>query len=191
MLFSMPSLCALFFYLAILRSPLAVHLAWKDCKAPKTGSYRHAHPWQCHSSLLYQDVNLFIGAEEGWGVTQLTHRRKQYLKIGCSGLMASTPGKTRSHAGPMLFTTTGELFLRRLTEIVTFPTLFLNTSSLSNSKAAVAAWPPWDSGMGKLMLDCWHLFLIPDDRGHLRRCTSVTKHDEPQSLIATNTPACC
>lgn len=154
MLFSMPSLCALFFCLAILRSPLAVHLAWKDCKAPKTGSYRHAHPWQCHSSLLYQDVNLFIGAEEGWGVTQLTHRRKQYLKIGCSGLMASTPGKTRSHAGPILFTTTGELFLRRLTEIVTFPTLFLNTTQ-AHWAAARLLWQHGHPGTARWESSCW------------------------------------
>lgn len=43
---------------------------------------------------------------------------------------------------------------------------------------------------GKLMLDCHHSFLIPDDRWQLkgmRQC--MTKPDSTPSLVATNSQA--
>lgn len=141
--------------------------------------------------------------------------------FSCSGLTVSTLGKMRSCAGPIIFTTTGGLFLKTLTEMATknskfqiqvvqvtehpflghqgiFSSSFLfhlfseyNPSSFSNREAAMAARSPWESRVGKPMLDCCHSFLIPDGRRQLNGMhQSVTEPDEPPSLVATNAPGC-
>lgn len=86
-------------------------------KAPNLGNYRDVHPWQCHS-ISPPGCNLCTSAEEGRDLAQVIHRRMVLLdNFSCSGLMASSPGKLRSCTGLILFTRTGGVFLKILTEV--------------------------------------------------------------------------